>query len=186
MNPMQDLIHAMVENKGLALSDEDKKKYEVIMKKIFEEHMKPKDVLGFSDEMIEYTYGYGYRLYNNGNYKKAEQVFTALTSLDPTSARFSLARAAAHHRLGHYGEAVEEYYKSGILDPSSPLPFFYMYECYTHGKLIEDAIICLEEAVKRSGDKKEFASLKTRSLMILDGLKNPKKAEEKEEVKKKS
>lgn len=166
---LAELIEAVVGN--LAVIESDKKQqFKEILKKIFIDRQKPMDAMGLGQDFIEYIYSHGYRLYNNGNYKKAREVFTMLGIFDPTDARFPLALGACRHRLKNYNEAVEAYYNSAVLNPETPLPWYYMYDCYIQLGLLDDAAICMQEVIKNCGDKEAFAKLKERSILMLDGL----------------
>jgi type III secretion system low calcium response chaperone LcrH/SycD len=170
MEMIRQLIKDLVAKTPQDLSETEKAQYEDIMIKIFEEHQKPKDVLGFSDETMEYIYSYGYRLYNNGNYRKAAEIFIILVILEPLDPRFTLALGAANHRLNNWTEAIDNYYRCSLQDPTSPLPFYYMYDCYRQNDLLEESALCLEEVIKRAGDQKAFAKMKEKSRLTLEGL----------------
>lgn len=191
MDTLDQLIDKSLGSIKIKLSDVDKEKYKVILKQIIKDGKKPKDVLGFSDEMIEHIYSYGYRLFNLGNYKKARDVFLALQVLVPDDPRFSLALGSSYHRLKEYLEALRFYYMCGNQDKDNPMPFFYMYDCFMQGKFLGDAEICLQTVIARCGNRKFFAALKRRCQLTLDtlhkqmaALEAPQPIKEREEVKK--
>jgi len=171
MEGIRKLIHESIQQFDLKIPDEDKGKFEEIMNKIFIERQKPRDVLGFSEEMMEHLYQYGYRLYDNGNYKKAANVFLGLTVYDPYEARFAMALGASSHRIKNFRDATKYYLRAGMLDPKDPLPFYYMYDCYSQAGSLSDAEICLEVVIRRCGKVPLFAKIKERSLLLLDSLK---------------
>jgi type III secretion system low calcium response chaperone LcrH/SycD len=171
MDLVKQMIHEVIEMSSKKLTPEEKTRNEELLNKIFFENQKPKDALGLTNDMIEYIYSLAYSLYNNANYKKAYSLFSSLSTLVPDDPRFCLALGACCHRMGNYAQAVEEYYRNSILDTRSPLPFFYMYDCYIKNKLDEHAKLCLEEVIKRSGDKAEFAPLKDKCLLMLENMK---------------
>jgi len=170
MNPLDQLIERSLGTVKIQLSDADKAKYKDILKQIVKDGKKPKDVLGFSDEMIEHMYSYGYRLYNLGDYKKARDVFLALNVLVPEDPRFTLALGSAFHRLKEYLEALRCYFTCGKQQPDNPMPFFFMYDCFIQGKLLGDAEICLQEVMRRCGDEEVFVPLKERCKLMLETL----------------
>jgi|GEM_PF-1818230 len=164
------LIHEMIQKGDFKIPDEEKAKYEDIFVKIFCDKQRPRDVLGFSVDMMEYIYSYGYRLYNLGKYKDAGHVFTSLTIYDPYEARYALALGASQHRQNNLNEASQNYFRAGYLNPKDPLPFFYLYDCYMKGGILSDALFCLEEALKRMGDNPVFTKMKEKSLLYLNAL----------------
>jgi type III secretion system low calcium response chaperone LcrH/SycD len=180
MNRLQYLVHEVIQNLDAKIKPEERQKLEEAMMKIVVEGQTPKDVLGFSDEMMEHMYNYGYRLYNNGNYKKASDVFRALTTYNPKENRYFLALGAALHRQKNNKEACEAYLVAAILDPKDPLPFYYMFDCYNQVGMLSDAQGCLQEAIRRMGDNPVFNKLKPRCELLLEGLLNHIKELEKE------
>jgi type III secretion system low calcium response chaperone LcrH/SycD len=116
-------------------------------------------------------YAYGFRLYNLGDYKKALQVFTGLTMIDPQDFRFHLSLGAAYHRLKNHVSAVDSYYRSAQIEPENPMPHYYMYDCFMQENLWGDAQLCLDEVIKRCGNHPECAELKARCKMLSDPLK---------------
>ena len=171
MDNLKQMIKDTIEKLNLKVSDKEKAQFQEIMEKIYIEKQKPKDVLGFSDEMMEHMYAYGYRLYNNGSYKKAGDVFLGLTAYDPTEARYNLAVGAAYHRQKNYREAAKYYLRAATTSTLDPLPFYYLYDCYIQGGMLGDAMVCLENVIHRSESEPAFAKMKERSQMLLDNLK---------------
>lgn len=171
MDLSKELIKVIMSKISDEAFQNEKPKYEEVLIKIFGEHVKPKDAMGFSNETIEYIYSYGYRLYNNGNYKKAADVFAMLLVLDPTDSRFPLALGACNHRLKNWAEAVQNYYLAGVLEATSPLPFYYIFDCYIQNNFLQEAALCLEEVIKRAGNQEAYAKIKQKSKLLLEGLK---------------
>jgi type III secretion system low calcium response chaperone LcrH/SycD len=170
MNQLDKIIEDTMKTMDSKLSQEDKLKYRKIFKQILKNGKKPSEVLGFSPEMIEHMYAYGYRLFNLGNYKKALHVFIGLSLLDRTDPRFNMALGAAYHKLKKYVKAVNFYYKCSQQELDNPMPHFYMYDCFLQGELIGDAAFCLKEVIRRSGNLTECAELKVRCRLLLEPL----------------
>lgn len=168
---VRSMIHEMIQKADLSIPEEEKGKYEEIFVKIFCENQKPRDVLGFSSEMMEHIYAYGYRLFNLGNYKQASDVFTSLTVYDPYEPRYTLALGAAFHRQKNLREASQNYLRAGFMNPADPVPFFYLYDVYQSSGIVGDAQFCLEEAIRRMGDNPVFSKMKEKSLLYLESLK---------------
>lgn len=180
MEIVQRLINEIMDKMDPPLTGEDRKKYEEIMLKIFDKKMKPQEVLGFSEEMVEHMYFYGFRLYNNGQYKQACNVFQGLHALAPDETRFLLALAASYHRLKNYPQAVQFYYELAVKEPGDPLPFYYMYDCYYKTGYLSDAGISLAQVIDRCGDNPMYAKIKERSLLMFHNLEEQVKKLQKE------
>lgn len=168
---MKAVIHELVQNAKLPIPEGEKGKYEEMLTKIFCENQKPQDVMGFSNEMMEHIYAYGYRLFNLGNYKQAAAIFQSLTVFDPYQSRFALALGASYHRQKNLRGASQYYLRAGFMNPEDPFPFFYLYDVYTLGEGLTDAQFCLEESIRRMGDNPTFAKMKEKCVLYLEGLK---------------
>ena len=130
----------------------------------------PQDAMGMSPEMVEGLYGQAYRLYNTGKYQDAAQMFRLLVMINASDPKYTLGLAACMHLMKDYKNAIEIYTICSILDAKSPIPLYHISDCYlqTHDKM--SAMIALEMAVKRAGDKPEFQTLKDRSAMTAKSL----------------
>jgi len=131
----------------------------------------PRDAMGMTDQMIEGIYGQAYRLYNTGKYKDASQLFRLLVTLNSSEAKYTLGLAACFHMLKEYSTAAELYNLCGIIDPQSPIPHYHASDCYLQMGDNISALLALEMAVKRSGERAEFQHLKDRALMTIQSLK---------------
>lgn len=171
MEMMQKLMQQYIEKMDINLPEAERKKIIQMMIEIFDKGKSPREAIGFSTDMIEYMYNYGYRLYNMGNYQNAKEVFASLISFMPSEGRFFLALGASHHRLKEYNKAVDYYLVYGGLEPNNPIPYYYMYDCYYHSGFVDDALICLMEVIRRCGEDPIYAKLKERSQLMLDNLK---------------
>lgn len=130
-----------------------------------------KDVLDVSDETTEAIYGQGYLLYNTGRYNDASQIFKLLLTMNTTEAKYTMGLAACFHMLKEYQSAASTYMLVSSIDPLTPIPYFHASDCYIQIGDKASAALMLEMALKRSGDKKEFATLKQRAEITLAGLK---------------
>jgi len=148
---------------GTALED--------IGNKIFKQGMLPKDALGLSDAIIEGIYAQAYQLYNTGKYTEASHLFRMLVMLNTTEVKYILGLAACLHMLKEYQNAVQTYAMCAILDPENSVPHYHSSDCYVQMKDYLSAIISLDLAVQRAGDKPEYAKLKERASMSIESLK---------------
>ena len=73
--------------------------------------------------------------------------------------------------LKEYKNAIQTYTMCTLRDPKNPLPHYHSSDCFIQMKDFLSAMICLEMAIKRAGDKPEYAKMKERALMSLESLK---------------
>lgn len=130
----------------------------------------PKDLLGINEAMMEGIYGQAYRLYNTGKYRDACQLFRLLIMLNASESKYTMGLAACFHMLKEFRNAVGTYSICGMLDPENPIPHFHASDCYIQMGDMMAALIALEMAVKRSGNKQEYATLKDRALLTMESL----------------
>jgi type III secretion system low calcium response chaperone LcrH/SycD len=131
----------------------------------------PKEALGLTDAMVEGVYGQAYRLYNTGKYKEAAQIFRLLVMINSTESKYSMGLAASFHMMKDFQSAANTYSVVGILDPQNPIPYYHASDCYTQMGDPVSALVALEMAIKRAGDRPEFNTLKDRALLTAESLK---------------
>lgn len=167
----KEQVRKAVEQLGAGLTKEHGKGVEKLSRDAIMQQFLPKNVLGLSDSMVEGIYSQAYRLYNTGKYKDASQLFRLLIMIDGTEAKFIMGLAACFHMMKEYQSAISTYALCGIIDPDSPIPHYHASDCYIQMKDYISAIISLEMAIKRAGQKPEFQSLKDRALLTVESLK---------------
>lgn len=133
-------------------------------------HM-PKDIMNLSDQQMEGLYAQAYNFYQTGRYKDAIQIFRLLIMLNANDVKYSMGLAACLHMMKDYKNAAQTYTLCSILDPQSPVPFYHMSDCFLGMKDSYSAIVALDMAIKRAGDKKEFQMLKDRAVLTMENLK---------------
>ena len=171
MKSDQRQIKKAAEQVGTVLNHDKKGEFQNIAAKAVQQGVMPKDMLGLSDAMIEGIYGQAYRLYNTGKYKDACQLFRLLIMLNSTEPKFAMGLAACFHMLKEYKNAVSSYAMCGVIDPENPIPHYHASDCYIHLKDPVSAIIALEMAIKRAGDKPEYHTIKDRAQLTINSLK---------------
>lgn len=144
---------------------------QVSLSKIVKKGGTAKEMLGLTDAMVEGIYGQAYRLYNTGKYLEANQLFRLLIMINPTEAKYVMGLAAGFHMLKEYKSAADCYQIVGVIDVQNPIPLYHSSDCYLQMGDPVSALIQLQMAVKRSGDKPEFKILKDRALMTIESLK---------------
>ena len=129
-----------------------------------------KEALGLTDAMVEGIYGQAYRLYNTGKYKEAIKIFRLLLTINATEPKYAMGLAACFHMSKDYKSAVDSYSIASMIDPNSPIPLYHASDCYIKMGDPVSAIVMLETAKKRAGEKPEFKTLKDRVNMTLESL----------------
>lgn len=142
-----------------------------LVKDYAKESASAKEAMGLTDAFVEGIYGQAYRLYNTGKYKEASQLFRLLMMLNAKQPKYTLGLAACFHMLKEYKNAIQIYTVCGIVDPESPIPHYHASDCYMQMKDPVSAIIALEMAIKRAGERAEYKMLKDRALLTIDNLK---------------
>ncbi len=144
------------------LGKERGKEQDPLAKKVLEKGFKPKDVLGMNDTMVEGIYGQAYRLYNTGKYKDAIQLFRLLIMLNATEPKYAMGLAACFHMLKEYENAIGSYGICAAIDPTNPIPHYHASDCYLKMNDKRSALIALELASSRIGEKPEYQGIKDR------------------------
>lgn len=152
------------------IKGEKGEKFREVTRGALGEKLIPKNALGMSDAMVEGLYAQAYRLYNTGKYKDASQLFRLLLTLNATEPKYAMGLAACFHMIKEYHNAINTYSLCGIMDADSPIPHYHASDCYLQLKDRISAIISLEMAIKRAGDKEEYRALKDRALMTVENL----------------
>lgn len=140
------------------------------VKKVAQDAIVPKDMLKLSDQYVEGIYGQAYRLYNTGKYVEAGKLFQLLIMINSLEPKYILGLAACFHLLKDYKNAVETYTICSLLDPESPIPYYHCSDCFINIGDPLSAMICLDLAIKRAGDKPEYQVLCDRSKLTLESL----------------
>ena len=166
----QHQIKKATEEIGASVGNAKSKEYQQMLQKAAQGST-PKDAMGLTDAMVEGIYGQAYRLYNTGKYKDASQLFRLLIMLNTTEPKYAMGLAACFHMLKEYRSAVDTYTIVSMVNPENPVPFFHASDCMIQMGDNASAIIALEMAIKRSGEKPEFRTLKDRALLTIQSLK---------------
>lgn len=160
-----------VEKLGDKLKETESADYSALMKKATEKAITPKDLLNIDDARIESIYAQAYRYYNTGKFKDASELFRYLMMMNPSEAKYTLGLAACYHLLKNYKAAAQIYLLCGILDENSPIPSFHASDCYLQMKDRVSALVSLNMAIKKAGNKPEYKILKDRASMTAETLK---------------
>ncbi len=168
-----------VEELGQSLGEKKKKELDRASREILQKQVMPKNTLGMSDSTLEGLYGQAFRLYNSGKYKDASHLFRLLIMMDSTEPRYTHGLAACLHMMKDYKSAVHLYTLCCVFEPKNPVPHYHASDCYLQIGDKVSAMVSLEMAIKRAGEKEEFQTLKDRAKMTLKSLEKEMKLKKK-------
>lgn len=171
MKGEQQQIKKAAEQLGSGVNDESAESLKAAMDKATRKGTSPKDALGLTDAMVEGVYGQAYRLYNTGKYKDAIKIFRLLLMINSTEPKYAMGLAACFHMLKDYKIAADTYSIVGVIDPESPISFYHASDCFLQMGDSVSALVALEMAIKRAGEKPEFRTLKDRAVLTAESLK---------------
>lgn len=171
MKGEEQQIKKAAEQEGMSLSSGFSGSMKANIDKLTQKGTSPKDALGLTDAMVEGVYGQAYRLYNTGKYKEAIQIFRLLLMINSMEPKYAMGLAACFHMMKDYQAAVNLYNVIGVLDPNSPISFYHASDCYIQMGDPLSALVALEMAIKRAGEKPEFKTLKDRATLTAESLK---------------
>lgn len=132
----------------------------------------PKDIFDITDRQMEGLYTQAYNFYQSGRYQDAMQIFRMLTTLNANESKYILGLAACMHMMKDFKSAIDNYTVCCLLDPESPVPFYHMADCFLETKDELSALMALDMAIKKAGNKPEFQILKDRASMAHKNLQN--------------
>jgi len=171
MKGEQQQIKKAVEAAGEELKENKGEIMKAAIEKAARKGTSPKDALGLTDAMVEGVYGQAYRLYNTGKYKESIQIFRLLLMINSAEPKYAMGLAACFHMMKDYQSAVNTYSIVGVIDPNNPISFYHASDCFIQMGDNLSALVSLEMAIKRAGDKPEFKTLKDRAMLTAENLK---------------
>lgn len=143
---------------------------------MFKHGMLPKDALGINPNFFEGIYAQAYRLYNTGKYAEAIHLFRMLILVNSTESKYVLGLAACFHMLKEYKNAIQLYTMCSVLDTQNPIPYYHSSDCFIQLKDYLSAMISLEMAIQKAGNRPEYTKLKERALLSFESLKKQQQA----------
>lgn len=172
VNAIRQQIKEVLEEEKHHLSPRIIPLMEEALVKVFEEGASPKEALNLTQDFIDEIYENGYHLFQSGKFKDALSFFNVLRNLDAMDARFTLAIAITFHRMKKYEEAVGNYVLYAALEPKDPLPYYYLYDCFSKLNLPLASARVLEVAHKLAEKDPQYADLNNRVELELANLKS--------------
>lgn len=169
-DPKSERIKKGAETVGQSWKVDTKMDVSELMTEFMEKKSVPKEALDMRAQELEAVYGQAYRLYNTGKFKDAVDLFRLLIMAEPAESKYALGMAACFHMLKEFTNAVKAYSLYALMDTENPIPYFHQADCFIQMGDPIGAMIALETAVKRAGNKPQYQVLKDRSLMMIQSL----------------
>ncbi len=123
----------------------------------------------------EEIYALAYRLYENGKYDEAGQLFRLLTFADLTASKHWMGLGAAYQMLKEYEEAAAAYAAAALTDANNPYAPLHGAECLLELGKWEGALDALLNAEKLTTQIQKHKELLPRIVLLRDACINKKK-----------
>ena len=97
-------------------------------------------------ETLEAFYGFGYGLYESGQYENAMHYFRFLTLTDTQNRKHWMGLGASYQMLKEYERALQCYGYAALLDENDPNAHFHAAECFFANNQVEPGNQALSSA----------------------------------------
>lgn len=175
---LNEILHKTITNLTPDLSPKDRNKLIESFDNLLFEGIPIRESLDLNDDTMEYLYSYGHGLFTAGKFDAAARMFQVLYMLNPLDSRYALGVAASYQMGKEYEKAIGWYLALSAIDEHSPLPFYYMSDCFLKQNETKASLEYLKKTVERCGEIPEFSSLKERTLRMITSLEEPMQKEE--------
>lgn len=140
---------------------------ERIIDGFFVEGKVPKDALGLSQKTMEAFYTQAYQNYKAGRYNEALKIFRILSALDPTVLKYIMGMASCFHMKKDYVRAATMYHVCGSADPTDPVPYYHLSDCYAKMGLADASVECLRLVLKYAKGKPCYKEIIDRAKFLV-------------------
>lgn len=122
------------------------------------------EILELSDDEMATYYRAAHHLFENRHYMDAADTFLFLVTMNPHNHDHWLGLAMATQKLGNYEDAIDSYEMASYYEPDSPVPYFYLAQCFFAIQDREAAYEALDLTIEYAGENEEYADLKKQAL----------------------
>ena len=169
-NSLEETINQTIDKLSPDLPAKERQKLAETIENAIAKGIPVRQSLGINDATMEFVYSEGHKLFSTRKYEKAAKVFQVLYLLDPVDPRYALGIAASFQMAKDYEKAVAWYFVLAIIDEKSPLPFYYISDCFIKQNEPAASAEFLKKAMERCGNNPEYESLKARAKMMVETL----------------
>jgi type III secretion system low calcium response chaperone LcrH/SycD len=121
---------------------------------------------GLNARELEAVYTQGYRLYNQGRWMEALQMFSFLAFQDHLERRYQVARAGCLQMLKRYEDALSAYGLASLMDATDPEVLLHMAECLLALRRRDDAQTALEAIAALTDGDGACAPIRARAAAL--------------------
>lgn len=118
-----------------------------------------RELLGFSDRVMEEKYRLAYEAYQKGEYEEAIARFSYLVSIDSFQASYWLALAHSQWKQGDFLGACNSYSSLTALDDQNPRHYFYLAHCHFRCHQIGEGIEAIERGIEMAGQDHQYREI---------------------------
>ena len=155
----------------IKLTDVQEKQKQQVLEKVLKEGLTIKEAMNCDPQVFEWIYSIAYRYYQSGKVDEALPIFSFLVKVDTKDPRFPLGMAACYEMKKEYRRAIESYmHLFYFSDPSDPMPWYRIAECYLKLEEKEAAMIALATFILLAGNEEKFSSTKQKAARMLTHL----------------
>ena len=134
---------------------------------------------GISTDDLEAIYSVAHGFYGQGDYDKAQKLFSYLCLYQHMDKRFWKGLAACHQMQKNYKKAAESYAYMALLDMEDPEPSFHASYCFMEMKNFDAARKSLDAAIHQAKGRKKYQSLLTQAQQMLRHISDEQKRRKK-------
>lgn len=147
-------LQELLEDASAHLGDAEDFVLEVLRHLSKDSGVPAKKALDIAQEDVEQIYAAAAKLYENGSYSNAYNLFRLLVMIDHFDERFIFSMAACMQVQGQYFQAATSYLFAASLEPGYPWSYFHAAECYLKLEDPGSALVCLELCSKASKEER--------------------------------
>ena len=143
---------------------------ETWLKKELEKGRSAQEILGFTDEVMASFYAAAHHLLERDCYADAINAFFFLATLNSRNFEYWLGLGMAMQASGQFEESIDALEMAAMLEPESPLAFFYLAKSlYSVGER-ENALEAIEIALECADGKELYREIKFQALKVKELL----------------
>jgi len=124
------------------------------------------EFLGLTRGTLYAIAGVGYQMLTSGKLEQAQQIYQGLVAADPYDSVFHCHLAAAHHKLGDFEKALEEYSESLKYNRANIDALAGRGEIYFNRGHLSDAVKDLKSAIDLDPQGKLASTVRARAIIV--------------------
>lgn len=165
MKTIEEIIEETAEEASKGIPSQ-KQKYIDLLHSVIEKGLPTANDLNVTPAVIEQLYELAYNSYNTGHYSDACSIFSWLVLLEPKNHTYLFGFASSYHMMKDYLQAIQLYMASFYLDPTNPIPFYHMADCFIKLNAPANAAVALGLVSLFSEGNPMYFTLKERAELI--------------------